>query len=190
MLTPPAIIMTDPEVIALCPDLAWAKFPIFFQFPSLYSAIVDMRLGDSPCIREPSVLPPMIKTLSSVWTVAYPIILKIKLYACDFKNCCWPRIITSKIYIRITIRKWVIGQYFPLICFHIENFGLQSIRITVGRILTGNKWWVPVRSERPDAKMFIIGWRFCFERFSIKSRNVISFSSLLIWTYEWHSFEA
>ena len=115
---------------------------------------------------------------------------KKKLYACDFKNCCWPRIITSKIYIQITIRKWVIGQYFPLICFHIENFGLQSIIIMVGRILTGNKWWVPVRSERPDVKMFILGWRFCFERFSIKSRNVILFSSLLIWTYEWHSFEA
>ena len=46
---PPATIVKDPEVIALWIHLAWAKFPIFFQFPSLYSAIVDMRLG------EPSV---------------------------------------------------------------------------------------------------------------------------------------
>ena len=46
--SPPTTIVTDPEVIAPWPSRAWAKFPIFFQFPSLYSAIVDMRLGEPP----------------------------------------------------------------------------------------------------------------------------------------------
>ena len=68
---PPATIVTDPEVIALCWNLAWAKFPILFQFPSLYSAIVDMLPA------EAAVKPPMIKTLSSVEAVAYADILKI-----------------------------------------------------------------------------------------------------------------
>ena len=68
---PPKIIVVDPEVIAACAYRAWAKFPIFSQLPSLYSAIVDVYWG------EPPVEPPIIRTLSLVEVVAYSDILKL-----------------------------------------------------------------------------------------------------------------
>ena len=152
--------MTDPEVIAPWLFRAWAKFPIFFQFPSLYSAIVDEYLG------EPRVKPPMIKTLSSVWAVAYSDILKI-FYTLAISKIV-VELFTLEINIPIAIRKWVIGKLWPFLCFKIKNFGLQSIS---ARFLTGNKWWVLVRSKRKDISMGEFRWWFCFEGFSIKTKK-------------------
>ena len=82
---------------------------------------------------------------------------------------------TLKIYIPIAIRKWVIGQLCPFLCFQIKNFGLQSIS---ARIMTGNKWWVPVRSKCQHIVMWEFGWRFCFEGFSIKTKKIFSMMSV------------
>ena len=43
---PPTTIVIDPEVIAPWLDRDWVKSPTFFQPPSLYSAIVDVYLGE------------------------------------------------------------------------------------------------------------------------------------------------
>ena len=82
---------------------------------------------------------------------------------------------TLKIYIPIAIRKWVIGQLWPLLCFKIKNFGLQSIS---ARLLTRNKWWVLVRSKRKDIGMGELWWWFFFEGFSIKTEKIISMMSV------------
>ena len=93
------------------------------------------------------------------------------LYACDFKFCILGLSI-KKIYILITIRKWVIGQLYPFLCFQVQNFGLQSI-IVESIIVTDNKWRVSVRSKCQDVIMWELGWCFRFEGFSIKSKKII-----------------
>jgi len=75
---------------------------------------------------------------------------------------------TLKIYIPIAIWKWIIGQLYPFLCFHMKNFGLQSIIV---RRLTGYKWWVLVRSKRIDIFMGEFWWWFCFEGFSIETKK-------------------
>ena len=93
------------------------------------------------------------------------------LYACDFKFYILGLSI-KQIYILITIRKWVIGQLYPFLCFQVQNFGLQSI-IVESIIVTDNKWRVSVRSKCQDVIMWELGWCFRFEGFSIKSKKII-----------------
>ena len=45
-------------------------------------------------------------------------------------------------------------------------------------MMSGNKWWVSVRSKRIDEFMRETGWCFCFEGFSIKARQIILMRSV------------
>jgi len=77
-------------------------------------------------------------------------------------------------YLPITIGKWVVSSTFPNSRFIIQNFRAQSIFPDGSgyMMMSGYKWWVPVRSKRKDVLMRGIGWCFFFEVFSIKTRII------------------
>ena len=80
-------------------------------------------------------------------------------------------------YTPITIGKWEATSMFPFFRSIIQNFGPQSI-CSMWRAMSGNKWWVPVRSKRRDVCMRKFGWCFCFEGFTIKTRKIILMRSV------------
>ena len=74
----------------------------------------------------------------------------------------------------ISIREWVISQWFPFFWIIVQNFSLQSIyrREVSAAGVSGYKWWVSIRSKRPDIIMRELWWWFRFEGSSIKTRKL------------------